>query len=153
MSPSGKRKLKLTIDGKAYVVEIGNLAESPLQVTVNGQDYQVEIEGGEQPASTSLEPATTSPPTSGVVPPPVKRKKSITPIGASSNEVQAPMPGDILDIMVKPGDRVSVGDQICSLEAMKMKSAIRAARDGVIASVEVSEGQAVAHGDVLVTFK
>jgi biotin carboxyl carrier protein len=63
------------------------------------------------------------------------------------------MPGDILDIQVAPGDQVQVGDQICSLEAMKMKSAIRSARAGTIAAVEVSDGQAVAHGDVLVRFE
>jgi biotin carboxyl carrier protein len=62
------------------------------------------------------------------------------------------MPGNILGIAVKPGDEVGFRQQLCSLEAMKMKNAIRSPRDGVIASVEVSEGQAVAHGDVLFTF-
>jgi propionyl-CoA carboxylase alpha chain len=63
------------------------------------------------------------------------------------------MPGDILNIAVKPGDKVVIGQQLCMLEAMKMKSAIRSARDAVIASVEVAEGQAVSHGDVLITFE
>jgi biotin carboxyl carrier protein len=63
------------------------------------------------------------------------------------------MPGNILDIAVKPGDRVAVRQQLCSLEAMKMKNAIRSPGEGVIASVEVAEGQAVAHGDVLFTFE
>jgi biotin carboxyl carrier protein len=62
------------------------------------------------------------------------------------------MPGNVLNIEVKAGDRVSFRQQLCSLEAMKMKNAIRSPRDGVIASVEVSEGQAVSHGDVLFTF-
>ncbi len=67
--------------------------------------------------------------------------------------VRAPMPGHIVDIVVKPGDEVSVGQTLCSLEAMKMKNAIRSPRDGLIAGVEVTTGQAVAHGDILVTFK
>ena len=41
---------------------------------------------------------------------------------------------------------------LCSLEAMKMKNAVRSPRDGVIGSVEVYEGQTVSHGDVLFTF-
>ncbi len=67
--------------------------------------------------------------------------------------VRAPMPGHIVDIVVKPGDEVSVGQPLCSLEAMKMKNAIRSPRDGLIAGVEVTTGQAVAHGDILVTFE
>jgi biotin carboxyl carrier protein len=62
------------------------------------------------------------------------------------------MPGNVLDITVKPGDRVRFRQQLCSLEAMKMKNAIRSPRDGVIAIVNVTEGQAVSHGDVLFTF-
>ncbi|MEK6574302.1 MAG: biotin/lipoyl-containing protein [Chloroflexota bacterium] len=54
---------------------------------------------------------------------------------------------------VKPGDEVTFGQQLCALQAMKMKSAIRSPREGVIASVEVSEGQGVAYGGVLVTFE
>jgi len=63
------------------------------------------------------------------------------------------MPGSVLDIAVKPGDRVRFRQQLCSLEAMKMKNAIRSPRDGVIASVEVTPGQTVAHGDALFTFE
>jgi biotin carboxyl carrier protein len=63
------------------------------------------------------------------------------------------MPGSILTLLVRPGDTVAVGQELCVLEAMKMKNAIRASRGGVIASVEVSEGQTVAYGDVLITFE
>lgn len=150
MTPSSSRSLKITIDGKPYTVEVGDLSTSPVTVIVNGETYQVELERTQ--GTPKLE-APSAPVTSEPVAPPVKRKPSVTPVGGAGNEVIAPMPGDILDIMVKPGDAVKVGDQICALEAMKMKSAIRAARDGVIASVEVSEGQAVAHGDVIVTFE
>jgi biotin carboxyl carrier protein len=69
------------------------------------------------------------------------------------NAVRAPMPGNILDIAVKPGNKVSFRQPLCSLEAMKMKNVIRSPRDGVIARVEVSDGQAVSHGDVLFTFE
>ncbi len=62
------------------------------------------------------------------------------------------MPGIIHDVAVKPGDKVTPGQQLCTLEAMKMKSAIRTSKEGVIASVEVTNGQKVAHGDVLVRF-
>jgi biotin carboxyl carrier protein len=55
-------------------------------------------------------------------------------------------------MLVKPGDAISVGQQLCSLEAMKMKSAIRSPREGIIASVEVTDKQRVAFGETLFIF-
>ena len=59
MNSTLKRKLKLTVNGKAYTVEVGSLAESPINVTVNGQPYVVEISSGrllEYPAVSRLPP-------------------------------------------------------------------------------------------------
>ncbi|MFP3854120.1 MAG: biotin/lipoyl-containing protein [Anaerolineales bacterium] len=153
MTPSAKKQLKLSIGGKPFVVELGDLEASPISVTVNGQEYQAEIEAAERETPAITEAAPVAPSVSGPVASPVKPKRPVTPTAGAGDEVRSPMPGDILDIKVKAGDQVSVGDHLCSLEAMKMKSAIRSARDGVIATVEVSEGQAVAHGDVLITFE
>jgi biotin carboxyl carrier protein len=61
------------------------------------------------------------------------------------------MPGSILAVSVGIGDRVTAGQQLCVLEAMKMRNAIRAARGGVVAEVAVAPGQTVAYGDVLFT--
>ncbi len=63
------------------------------------------------------------------------------------------MPGTILGISVKAGDSVVRRQRLCSLEAMKMRNAICAPRDGVIGSVEVADGQTVAGGQVLFTLK
>jgi acetyl-CoA/propionyl-CoA carboxylase biotin carboxyl carrier protein len=59
------------------------------------------------------------------------------------------MPGTILDVGVRLGDAVQPGQVLCALEAMKMKSPIRAARGGTIRQVRVEEGQSVDHGDLL----
>ena len=63
------------------------------------------------------------------------------------------MPGSILDIAVKPADRVAHKQLLCHLEAMKMKNAIRAPCDGIVAAIHVREGQTVAYGDPLFTFE
>ena len=63
------------------------------------------------------------------------------------------MPGDIVQILVKPGDHVCIGQELCVLEAMKMKNILRSSRDGVVESIEVTLGQSVKFGDVLVRFK
>jgi biotin carboxyl carrier protein len=62
------------------------------------------------------------------------------------------MPGVIHNISVKPGDSITPGQQVFALEAMKMKSAIRATQAGVVASIEVVEGQRVAYGQVLLKY-
>jgi propionyl-CoA carboxylase alpha chain len=47
---------------------------------------------------------------------------------------------------------VAVGDVVCALEAMKMKNLIRSPREGTVASIEVSEGQRVPFGAVIIRF-
>lgn len=152
MSATSGRGMKVTVNGRAYVVEVGDMSASPITVSVNGHPYLVDIENllgiqtdmaGERPVDL---PAKRPPSAPAKVPIPS------VPVRSQASVVRAPMPGNILDITVKPGDQISVRQQLCSLEAMKMKNAIRSPRDGVIASVEVSEGQAVAHGDVLFRF-
>ena len=70
-----------------------------------------------------------------------------------SGAVTAPMPGKIVQVAVKPGDRVKKGTAIIVLEAMKMEQTLSAAADGVVASVNVGEGDQVNGGAVLVTFE
>lgn len=65
--------------------------------------------------------------------------------------VSAPMPGNILDVRVKPGDSVKAGDTLLILEAMKMENEISAPQDGTIASVNVAKGDTVNSGDLLCT--
>ena len=63
------------------------------------------------------------------------------------------MPGTIVSVHVAPGDRVSAGQLVVKLEAMKMTNAIKAPQDAVVAEVRVQAGQAVGYGDVLVAFR
>lgn len=135
---------QLTVDGRTYQIEIGDLDASPILVRVDGQVYTVEAAAGQVSASpASAVPAVTAPAAGGPV--------AAAP--ASGQKMIAPMPGTILQMMVKPGDTVAFGDQVGVLEAMKMKSVLRAEQAGTVAEVRVSAGQSVAHGDVLVVFE
>lgn len=69
-----------------------------------------------------------------------------------SADVKAAIPGRVLRVLVKPGDVVTASQPLLILEAMKMENDVRSDRDGTIRSVEVSAGQAVGAGDVLVRF-
>ena len=61
------------------------------------------------------------------------------------------MPGKILSIDKKAGDRVNAGDTIMILEAMKMENEIVAPEDGTVASIQVAVNQSVEAGEVLAT--
>jgi biotin carboxyl carrier protein len=67
-----------------------------------------------------------------------------------STEVRATLPGLVIRIAVASGDRVSAGDPLVTIEAMKMQNEIRAPRGGEVAAVEVEVGQTIAGGAVLV---
>jgi biotin carboxyl carrier protein len=120
---------------------------------VNGQPYQVDIEMAAVEPILAAESVTAVETAAPQMTSPATGVPGTKPFNATTKEVTAPMPGHIVEIAVSPGDEVKTGQELCSLEAMKMKNAIRAHRDGTVASVAVSIGQAVAYGDVLVTFE
>lgn len=64
--------------------------------------------------------------------------------------VPAPMPGMVVTVSVKPGQKVRAGDPLVSIEAMKMESQIRAERDATVRAVSVKSGDVVAARDLLV---
>jgi propionyl-CoA carboxylase alpha chain len=64
-----------------------------------------------------------------------------------------PMPGLVVDIRVKKDDRVFRGQDLVSIESMKMESYVASPCDGVVDEVKVQPGQAVESGDILVTFQ
>ena len=70
---------------------------------------------------------------------------------AGGKPVVAPLPGTINDIKVKVGDKVSAGDTVVILEAMKMQNNIEAETSGTVTSINVNKGDAVMEGDTLVT--
>ena len=147
MTLTSSRRVRVIVNGKPYLVEVSDLTTSPITVTVNGRPYAVRIETDGLVAVPAEGEVTREAPA-------LEKAPHSSDLAAQSvSQIKAPMPGNILDIAVKPGDRVHFRQQLCALEAMKMKSAIRSPRDGIIASVQVAEGQAVAHDDVLFTFE
>ena len=67
-----------------------------------------------------------------------------------AEDIKAPMPGLILDVMVKDGDEVKEGDYLLVLEAMKMENTLTAPGDGIIKSVHVEKGQTVDKNQLMI---
>lgn len=120
-------------------------------ITVNGKSYEVEVEevgGTAAPVAAAPKTAPTPAPAAPkAAPAPAAAPKAVVEGG---NSVTAPMPGTILDIKVNEGDKVSNGQVLLVLEAMKMENEIMAPADGTVASINVSKGASVNAGDVLV---
>lgn len=123
-------------------------------VTLNGKQFEVEVERGqatavytgEAAASIPSAPVSTTPAAS--VPTPVI--STAAPAGAGE-AVSAPMPGSIFAVRCANGQAVKKGDILFILEAMKMENEIFAPRDGTITAVCVSKGTTVETGSTLCT--
>lgn len=139
------KRVTVIVEGREYIVEVGDLGQSPITATVNQRSYQVEVpRQGAQPVKPEDPPATP------------ERAAEQPAAGAAKSEnsaITAPMPGNIVEINVDAGDNVQPGDVVCVLDAMKMNNMIYSDRTGEIASVDVVAGQDVDYGAVLVTFR
>lgn len=125
-------------------------------ITVNGTAYHVTVEEGTTSAtSIPVVPVTPVVPAAPVVAPTPVPAPAAAPVSVSgekgSKTVDAPMPGKIISLSAKVGQVVKKGDVLLILEAMKMENEITATEDGTIASFEVSAGDSVNPGQVLVT--
>lgn len=132
-------------------------------VNVNGNSYEVEVEEvgvpAGAPAARPVQPVSVpapaaAAPTAPAATPAEKPAAAPAPSGAEGAiRITAPMPGNIVDIKVKPGDKVSKGTLVLILEAMKMENEILSPEDATVASVNVTKGQQVNTGDVMMTLK
>lgn len=122
-------------------------------IKLNGKVYEVEIEEVSKETSDAIsEKQSAASATKEAAPTAVEKETPAQPSApvAGGETVEAPMPGNIVNVAVKVGDQVKKGQLLVVLEAMKMENEIVAARDGQIVSVKVSKGDAVNPGDVLV---
>ena len=111
-------------------------------ITVNGTAYDVTVEetaGGAAPAPA----AKAAPAAPAAAPAPAPAPAKAAGGAAGSVEINAPMPGKILDVKAQPGASVSRGDVVLILEAMKMENEVVAPQDGTIASINVNVGDMV----------
>lgn len=115
-------------------------------ITVNGTAYNVTVEEG-----ISNAPASQAPVSAPVAAPQAAPAKPAAPASIGSVKVDAPMPGNILDIKVSNGASVKAGEVLVILEAMKMENDIVAPQDGTVASINVNKGDTVEAGQTIIT--
>ena len=141
-------KIQVRIDNQTYTVEIDDIHARPMVATVESDRFEVWPETTDSTGS----PPPAVPLISVPEPAPFSSALDRQTDSSASGDVVSPLPGVIVAVLVKPGESVSRGQELCTLEAMKMKNAIRSHRDGTIAAIEVSVGDQVNHGQVLITY-
>lgn len=120
-------------------------------VTVNGKLFEVEVELVKKSYSSLSHSVEREVKPAVQAAAPVEKKAEPKPqqSGKSSNVI-CPMPGSIVDVLVKEGQSVKAGDTVIVLEAMKMESEIKTAESGVVREIKVKKGDHVESGDILI---
>ena len=140
---------KYTINGTKYEVAVGEIEDNNVVVTVNGEEYKVEMEREPEPEKKKpgLGKASPSPSEGGESE--VADKAAVNKNAA----VKAPLPGVITEIKVAVGDEVQAGDTVIVLEAMKMANALQAEKAGKVTAICVKVGETVMEDDALVVIE
>ena len=130
--------MKIRVEGKWYLVEVGDLSTDPAVVLVDGQKFEVKLEDIGTLIEDEKLPA-----------------ENIAESGSMSNlsEFRSPMPGTVITILVKIGEDVKVGQDLIVLESMKMQQTLKADYNGVVAEITVSEGDQILDGDLILLTK
>lgn len=115
------------------------------KIKVNGKTYRVELESIEEVKDEKVVEEKKEEKKAEPAPKPVANSEG--------RSVESPIQGTVVNIKVKPGDKVKKGDSLLVIEAMKLENDVVSPYDGEVVEVLVSKGQSVAAKDVVVTIK
>lgn len=159
VEPLEQDRFRVTIDGQERIVDARRVDGGPWSLVVDGRtllidvepakdgDWAVEIRGTSavvklvDPRQQRLEQARAA------------TQKARAAAGGGREDVRAPMPGKVVKVLVKVGDRVAAGQGLAVIEAMKMENELRAPRDAGVVAVHVAEAQAVEGQQPVVTLE
>lgn len=142
------KEYKFKINGKDFHVAVNGISGTKADVTVNGVNYDVELENAVAPVQQAA-PAQTAPVAPVAAAPKAPTAASAPATGGKA--ITSPLPGVIISVDVKEGSVVKRGQKVAVIEAMKMENDILADVDGTVTAVHVSKGDTVAEDAKIVT--
>lgn len=142
------KRFKFTINGNKYETEVIHIEDNVAEIEVNGTKYYVEVNRDIKPTKTPKLVRANAVPSTDAHPSVAKTSSPSAPKGAGA--VKSPLPGVILEMLVREGDQVKMGQRLLVLEAMKMENNIEADKAGTVTSILKHKGDSVMEGDVLI---
>ena len=133
------KEFKFVIDGHRYQTSVNEIGQNLAEVTVNGTTFKVEIQKEEQ--------QTFRPTVNKVI---SAAQAGVQVQAAGVQVVKSPLPGSIVKVNVKPGDKVQAGDELLTMESMKMEMPMKATKAGTV-TLSVNQGDKINAGDTLFT--
>ena len=133
--PLGNGKFHILQDNQSYEATLisADYTNKSLHIKINKNSYQVAVKDQFDQLIDKLGFATTS--------------------SKKLNNIKAPMPGLVLDILVQKGDTIQAGDSVLILEAMKMENVLKAEGEAVVKEIVVDKGNAVDKNQILIEFE
>ncbi|MBQ9911147.1 MAG: biotin/lipoyl-binding protein [Lachnospiraceae bacterium] len=125
------------------------------KVTLNGKTYEVEVNHGEAMILDEYEayapaPAAPAAPAAAAPAPAPAAAPAPAPAAVAGEQVLSPMPGTIVKVNVKIGQKVKSGEVLAVLEAMKMENEIMAPHDAIVAQILTDTGTKVDTGTPII---
>jgi biotin carboxyl carrier protein len=139
-------RYRITVDGRPYEVQAHRPEHGSINLSINGRRLRATV------AHDGLRRHVALASTKRYVvqqPDPRARQRRRGP-GAAEGGLEAAMPGQVLDVLVRAGDTVTRGQTLVLLEAMKMELRIAAPLDGQVRAVHCAAGQVVERGQILI---
>ena len=127
---------------------VNDVEDNIAEIEINGTLYKVEVDKEIKAVKTPKLVRSTVAPSTDIEPSTAKTSSPSSPKGTGT--IKSPLPGVVLDIFVREGDMVKIGQKLILLEAMKMENNIEADQAGKIVSITKQRGDSVMEGDVLI---
>ncbi len=140
------KQFKFEINGNEYQADIKSLIDNQITVEINGVSYDVTLKQEVKKTPVLTVPKVINTALSD-------NQKTSKPGTSHLGGITAPIPGSIIKIHCKVGDKVKLGDTIMLLEAMKMQNEIQATTNGIVKEIFVKEGDAVMEGTSLLSIQ
>jgi biotin carboxyl carrier protein len=147
MIHTGER-VRWTIDGRPIDADAVEVSPGIYSILIAGQSFEARV-APEPDSALRVTVAIREHRATIRDPRQWTRNRGLGAEAEGSQQLRAPMPGKIVVLLVKPGDRVAAGQGIVVMEAMKMQNEIRSPKSGTVERLLVAQGQTVNAGEVV----